>query len=385
MFRGYALHNKFKPEDGMEVLIRARITVYEPRGDYQLFCEVMEPVGFGALQMAFEKLKIQLQSEGLFDPKRKKAIPSFPKKIAIVTSPTGAAIKDMLNVLERRFGGGLDILLVPTSVQGDKAPEEIKKAVIWVSEQGPSRFDVLIVGRGGGSIEDLWAFNTEAVARSVAACTVPTISAVGHEIDFTICDFVADLRAPTPSAAAELVVKNKSEVSEKIALLERQIFQLTLKGLHVAQFKTQGFAKRLIDPKRRLQDLMLRCDEWTDRLLQAMQRFILDSELQIKFLVERMPDLKLRVENLKQRNKMSSQLLENLVSARLEEARQKFLNQTGKLNSLSPLAVLGRGFSIVKKGDQIIKSSDHLQVREEVQVQLAQGQFTAQVTSTAAK
>jgi exodeoxyribonuclease VII large subunit len=196
---------------------------------------------------------------------------------------------------------------------------------------------------------------------------------------------VADLRAPTPSAAAELVVKNKSEVSEKIALLERQIFQLTLKGLHVAQFKTQGFAKRLIDPKRRLQDLMLRCDEWTDRLLQAMQRFILDSELQIKFLVERMPDLKLRVENLKQRNKMSSQLLENLVSARLEEARQKFLNQTGKLNSLSPLAVLGRGFSIVKKGDQIIKSSDHLQVREEVQVQLAQGQFTAQVTSTAAK
>ncbi|MBK9293840.1 MAG: exodeoxyribonuclease VII large subunit [Oligoflexia bacterium] len=357
MFRGFTQHLKFTPEDGMEVLVRARITVYEPRGDYQLFCEAMEPKGFGALQIAFEKLKEKLQKEGLFDKARKKALPAFPQRIAIVTSPTGAAIRDMLNVLARRSGGGIEITIIPTAVQGEKAAAEIAQAVNLVSRLGTKHFDVLIVGRGGGSLEDLWSFNEEIVARAVSQCSVPTISAVGHEVDFTICDFVADLRAPTPSAAAELVVKNKADLIEKIKLQEKQLAQLIAKKIQLLKATTFGFSKRLIDPKRKLQDLMLRSDEWAERLSQAMLRFLADSRMQISLLREKLP---------------APQTLVQL-------KRAEFQRWAALLDGLSPLGVLQRGYSIVKKGQKIIKDSNLVKKGDKLQIKLFKGELEVEV------
>jgi exodeoxyribonuclease VII large subunit len=379
MFRGFAQALKFRPEDGMEVLVRCRVTVYEPRGDYQLFCEVMEPVGFGALQVAFEKLKAQLQKEGLFDVARKKSMPAFPSRIGIITSPTGAAIRDMLNVLSRRFGGGLDITILPCSVQGEKAPGEIAQAIQQAHKMGTSRFDVLIIGRGGGSLEDLWAFNTEVVARAVSNCSIPTISAVGHEVDFTICDFVADLRAPTPSAAAELVVKNKADLQERLRLVARQLTQQMLKKIQLAKSHAEGTAKRLIDPKRRLQDLMLRSDEWTERLLQAMQRFLADSELQVKFLLERMGTPERHLELAVQRLVYAEERLQLGMNRSLEQRKTVFSGLVSLFNGLSPLEVLGRGYSIVKKEDQIIKSPKQVKAGDVVQITLSGGEIESKI------
>src|SRR3984957_18663367 len=222
MFRGFNQGLKFRPQDGLEVIVRGKITVYEPRGNYQIFCELMEPMGAGALQLAFEQLKKKLQAEGLFEAARKRPLPRLPKHVAGVTSPTGAAIRDILNVLGRRFKG-LRVTLIPAVVQGDAAPRSVV-AAIELACRLPD-VDVMIVGRGGGSIEDLWAFNDERVARAIAASRVPTISAVGHEIDFTIADFVADLRAPTPSAAAELVCRNAAEISDRIQMLSAHLLR----------------------------------------------------------------------------------------------------------------------------------------------------------------
>ncbi|MCC6277323.1 MAG: exodeoxyribonuclease VII large subunit [Oligoflexia bacterium] len=379
MFKGFTQAMKFRPEDGMEVLVRARVTVYEPRGDYQLFCEVMEPVGYGALQIAFEKLKAQLQKEGLFDPKKKKPLPPFPTRIAIVTSPTGAAIRDMINVLSRRFGGTIDVTVIPTAVQGDKAPGEIAAAVNLVSQLGPERFDVAIVGRGGGSLEDLWAFNTEVVARSVAACRIPTISAVGHEVDFTICDFVADLRAPTPSAAAELVVKNKADLQERIRLLTRQLVQQMQKRLHVLKTLAMATSKRLIDPKRRLQDLMLRCDEWSIRLNRATLRYIEDRRTQVQILREKLGSPRQAVEMALERLLGLRQRLDHGVRGALEHGRHRLSALGSLLNGLSPLQVLDRGYAIVKRGQEIVKSARQVKSGDEIQIKLAEGELNSRI------
>lgn len=379
MFRGFAQQLKFKPEDGMEVLIRCRVTVYEPRGDYQLFCEVMEPVGYGALQVAFEKLKAKLQAEGLFDQGRKRAIPAFPSRLGIVTSPTGAAIRDMLNILSRRFGGGLDITLFPVAVQGDKAPGEIAQAVRLASRMGLGRFDVLIVGRGGGSLEDLWAFNTEEVARAVSESTIPTISAVGHEVDFTICDFVADLRAPTPSAAAELVVKNKADLLEKVALFQRHLIQNLQKKILISKTRSEGLSKRLVDPKRRLQDLMLRCDEWSERLNQAMDRYIQDSFIQIRLLTEKLGSPEERLLLIGQGLESTQVRLTSAMEVLLNNRRNGLSNWASLLNGLSPLGVLDRGYSIVKKGDQIVKSVTQVKAGDRVQIKLSEGELTSEI------
>ncbi|MGA2433839.1 MAG: exodeoxyribonuclease VII large subunit, partial [Bryobacteraceae bacterium] len=221
-FRQTARYLKFKPQDGIAVTARGRIDVYEVRGEYQLLVEHLEPQGHGALQLAFEQLKKKLAAEGLFDPARKRPIPRFPRRIGIVTSPTGAAIRDLLQILERRFSG-LHIRLFPAQVQGEGSIEEVTRGIEYFSQSGWA--DVVIVGRGGGSLEDLWTFNEEAVARAIAACTVPVISAVGHETDFTIADFTADLRAPTPSAAAELAVCTREQVLEQIGVAESKLRQ----------------------------------------------------------------------------------------------------------------------------------------------------------------
>lgn len=379
MFKGFTQGLKFKPQDGMEVMVRAKVTVYEPRGDYQVFCEVMEPVGLGALQIAFEQLKAKLQAEGLFDPKRKRPIPSFPTRIAIVTSPTGAAIRDMLNILSRRFGGGLDIRIIPTSVQGDKAPGEIVKAINLVNALGPDRFDVCIVGRGGGSIEDMWSFNMEEVARAVAGCRVPTISAVGHEVDFTICDFVADLRAPTPSAAAELVVKNKADLSEKLKVMTRQLVLQLRKKHELLKTQVTGLSKRLIDPRRKLQDLVIRCDELTDRLSQGVLRHFQKLGLNVRILRERLGSpadrLKLSYEKLSG----LEQRLSRAQNRRLEVTTHRLQSLMSLLNGVSPLRVLERGYSIVRKGREIIKKASQVQSGDDIKITLSEGELSSRI------
>lgn len=333
MFRGFNTQLRFRPEDGMEVLVRGKVTVYEPRGNYQIFCELMEPVGAGALQKAFEQLKAKLQKEGLFDEARKRPLPALPKHIAIVTSPTGAAIRDMLNVLGRRFKG-VNITVIPCKVQGDQAPGEIVAAIQQANRL--QDLDVMIVGRGGGSIEDLWAFNDERVARAIASTRVPVISAVGHEIDFTIADFVADLRAPTPSAAAELVVKNAADLSERVRGLARSLKMALLTRLNQSRQQVFQLSRRLVDPKRRIQDASQRCDELLQRL-----------ELAIRRMIERKSD--------------------------------HLARNVAVLDSLSPLKVLDRGYSMVVSGQEVVTDAKRLKVGQVVTVRMGRGSIEAEV------
>lgn len=337
MFKGFNRHVKFKPADGMEVLVRGKVTVYEPRGSYQIMCEVMEPVGAGALQIAFEQLKAKLQKEGLFDQAKKRKIPEHSQRVAIVTSPTGAAIRDMLNVLGRRMKN-LEITIFPCAVQGALAQKEIVKAIEMANKIGG--FDVMIVGRGGGSIEDLWAFNEEVVVRAIAGSKIPTVSAVGHEVDFTISDFVADLRAPTPSAAAELISKNADDLAKTLSMQFKALRQSMNKKLQLEKQKLFHVQRQLVDPKRKLQDLILRVD-----------------------------DLSLRVQNAVQKN--------------ITFKKQQFIRWASVLDSLSPLKVLDRGYAIVKNNkDKIIKDATKLKVGEEISVQLLNGKVKASVKST---
>ena len=242
MFRGANARLPFKIEDGQEVICHGRVTVYESRGQYQIVVDHCDPKGIGALQLAFEQLKKKLQTEGLFDAARKKPLPFLPKNIGVVTSPTGAAIRDILNILQRRFPG-IEVLLVPVKVQGVGAAEEIAEAIRLLNEQG--EVDVMIVGRGGGSMEDLWAFNEEAVARAIFASKIPVLSAVGHEIDFTIADFVADVRAPTPSAAAELAVPRKEDLAAAIQNMRQRLAQAIVKDFPQRMMQMDGLRERL--------------------------------------------------------------------------------------------------------------------------------------------
>ncbi len=310
MFRPSISKVKFQVQDGMEVLLHGRVTVYEARGDYQIIVDAMEPVGVGALQLAFEQLKKKLKTEGLFEQEHKKPLPFLPRRIGIVTSATGAAVRDILKVLSRRFPNR-HILIFPTSVQGEKAAPEIVNAIDlaekWNETYPLKPIDVLIVGRGGGSLEDLWPFNEEIVARRIFQCQIPIISAVGHEIDFTIADFVADVRAPTPSAAAEIVIPQFSELTNRIQMsrerlalgIDRKVDQLRLHLGHLS--------RRLVDPIQKIRE--------------ARQRFTVFSER-----------LSLAYKNRR-----------TLARKRLETIAQM-------LNSLSPLNVLGRGFSITEDG-----------------------------------
>jgi len=355
MFRGYNSRLKFKPKDGLEVIVRGKISVYEPRGDYQVICEMMEPVGAGALQKAFEDLKIKLKNEGLFESSRKRPIPLLPQHVAIVTSPTGAAIRDMLNVLSRR-NRSVRITLVPTNVQGESAAplicEAMKKAYLLQD------VDAIIVGRGGGSIEDMWCFNDETLARVIASSPVPVISAIGHEIDFTIADFVADLRAPTPSAAAELVVKSADELSHKILSFQKLLFSAIQKHLKTDLHRFRAVAGRLVDPKRKLQDLILRNDELISRLNNAVQRYLKKRNVDHQMII----------------TKFKNKFIMNFerVKSRMKEA-------VSILDSLSPLKVVERGYSLTLHENKIIKSADQLKVNDEISIVLMKGQLQAKV------
>ncbi len=381
MFKGFNSKLRFRPESGMEVLVRGKMSVYEPRGNYQIFCEHMEPVGAGALQKAFEQLKEKLNKEGLFASDRKKPIPAYPLKIGVVTSPTGAAIQDILNVLRRR-SKRVQVILIPARVQGEGSAQEVVRGIELANKV--KDFDVLIVGRGGGSIEDLWCFNEEIVARAIAASRIPIISAVGHEIDFTIADFVADLRAPTPSAAAELVAKSEIELIDKINFFSQSLRLLCEQLIADKKRQLNYFQKGLIDPRKYVQDSILRLDDWSQRLQQVTQNRFDKLQLRIEFYQKRLvnPQLLIEKKKLRLENLLKISLLS--VQKRIERKQAVTLRMMGLLDSLSPLRVIERGYAIVRDQTQVIQSL--LQVKEkQIQVELRDGIIVAEVIKTKAK
>jgi exodeoxyribonuclease VII large subunit len=382
LFRGRGRRVRFEPEDGMHVLAFGGLDVYAARGQYQLVVELMEPQGLGALQLAFEQLKRKLEAEGLFDDGRKRKLPVYPRVIGIVTSPTGAAIRDMLNIIGRRFGD-LRILIAPVRVQGDGAPAEIVQALVNLQEM--AELDVIVMGRGGGSIEDLWAFNDETVARAIVACRVPVISAVGHETDFTIADFVADLRAPTPSGAAELVVREKLAVIERLVDLYARLKQAMTADVTAQGERLQFLARRrvLTDPARALRDLYRRLDDLQGRLrlgLRAGQRQIRHRlALLTQALSARNPAARISADVA-----LLGQLRGRLVSGAahgVQASRARFATSVGRLESLSPLAVLSRGYSVTRlPSGALVRSAAQARAGDLLEILLHQGALGARVT-----
>jgi len=361
LFRNRGRRIKFEPADGLHVMAFGSIEVYPQRGEYQMVIELLEPKGLGALQLAFEQLKTRLQAEGLFEQARKRELPRFPRKIGIVTSPSGAAIRDMLRVIGRRFGE-LHIVIAPCRVQGEGAAEEIAQGLRDLNALGG--VDVIIVGRGGGSLEDLWAFNEEIVARAIAGSKVPVVSAIGHEVDFTIADFVADLRAPTPSAAAELVVREKQAVVDSLGQLRARL---------------ERFAARpLRDLERRVDELTARLRrEIRGELGRANHRVVLVTRaLRASDPVARVANDRHRLENLQ------SRLITSL-TRRCDHARYGLRTAVGRLDSLSPLAVLGRGYSLTRTPTgEVVHSPAQVQVGDGIRVLLHRGSLDARVTDT---
>jgi exodeoxyribonuclease VII large subunit len=356
MFRGHNSRIKFRPENGMEVLIRGKVTVFEPRGNYQVFCETMEPVGAGALQKQFEQLKEKLQKEGLFAKEKKRPLPKLPQRVAVVTSPTGAAVRDILHVFHRRFRG-LEVTIVPTLVQGATAAPQIIAALKMAYKL--KNLDAIILGRGGGSMEDLWCFNDEQLARTIANSPVPIVSGVGHEIDFTISDFVADYRAPTPSAAAEVVCSNVVELIDSIDRSEKSLIRAIEYIFSERRQKIDNLKRHLIDPKKSLREFKFRCAELEGRLVQALRR---RPQQWRKQLIE-----------LDRRNRF-------VTGNFLKQQKNRVVNLGALMDSLSPLKVVERGYSIVKIGGRVVKDTNQIKQGDILRVQFAKGHAEAQVT-----
>jgi exodeoxyribonuclease VII large subunit len=383
-FKNQNRYLKFRPEDGMEVLVRGRVSVYEPRGDYQVIIEYMEPVGLGSLQLAFDQLKEKLRKEGLFDEIHKVPLPLLPQKVGIVTSPTGAAIQDILRILKRR-NASLDVLLYPAKVQGAGASEEIAAGIRYLN--GRQDIDVIIVGRGGGSIEDLWAFNEEVVARAIFQSELPLISAVGHEVDFTIADFVADLRAPTPSAAAEMVSGAREDLRINVTSLTERLYQAVRRCIEQRRLILERLARNrafAIAPNK-VRDLQQRFDEGTLRMTQAMQRFSVSLRHQERMLAMRLSavDLTRSIHDKKDVLKRQYQGLVSSIRARLQGDRARLGVASGKIDALSPLGILQRGFSLCRDSQGvIIKDAASVAPGDEVRVTLASGELDCQVKAT---
>ncbi|MGQ9560352.1 MAG: exodeoxyribonuclease VII large subunit [Candidatus Oleimicrobiaceae bacterium] len=343
MWRGRNMGLRFIPEDGMKVLVQGRVTVYEKRGAYQLDVLRLQPAGVGELQLAFEQLKNRLRQEGLFAEERKRPLPRFPERVGIVTSATGAALQDIVNISRRRLPG-IELILRPVLVQGEGAAEDIARAIAEFNEYG--QVDVLIVGRGGGSLEDLWAFNEEVVARAIFASRIPVVSAVGHEVDFTIADFVADLRAPTPSAAAELVVPDRQQLAQNLRN-------------HVLR-AYQAVAGQLNRGRERL------------------------NAVRASYGFRRPEDI---VHQQQQRLDDVTRMLVGAIAHALALSRQRHEGLTMRLESLGPQAVLARGYAICFRSDtgEVLRQGEQVTVGEAVGVQLARGRLAAQVTGVQPK
>jgi exodeoxyribonuclease VII large subunit len=385
MFRHNNQRLSFRPGEGTQVLVKARVSLYEARGDFQLIVETMEDAGIGALQRAYEQLKNKLQKEGLFDQQYKQEIPQLAKCVGIITSPTGAALHDILHVMERRFPG-LPIIIYPAQVQGDDAPAQLINALHQLQEQ--ALCDVVIIGRGGGSIEDLWAFNHEGLARAIYDCPIPVVSSVGHETDFTICDFVADVRAPTPSAAAELVSPDQQEWLNWLLGIESQLARQIKRLLDSLQQKLDWQSKRLKHPGRYLDDIALRIDELSIRIEQQLK-------LQLQLRQEKMATLEARLhrhspqtqlDTMANRLDFLNQRLEQSLPSRLNVWQQRLISIARELDAFSPLSTLGRGYSLVKtEDDRLVKSAAALAIGQSIKICFASDQAQVSVEKIASK
>jgi exodeoxyribonuclease VII large subunit len=386
IFRSALRYLKFKPTDGLRVVARGRLSVYEPKGEYQLVCEHMEPQGLGALQLAFDQLKTRLQQEGLFEAARKRPLPALPRKIGIVTSLDGAAIRDIIKVLRRRYANA-HLVIRPARVQGDGAALEIARGVKAIGRV--AGVDVVIVGRGGGSIEDLWAFNEEIVARAIAASPIPVISAVGHETDVTIADFVADLRAPTPSAAAELVVSRKDEFCGRIDRLEDRLraaargrVQRLSRRVHMVSGRPAlaGYAGRVAMKGRRAAEL-------THALARVARATLAVRERRVQQLRRQLAtfDLGRRLAGIRTRLVAGRGQLEQAMTARRHRAGAQLGSCASRLEAMSPLAVLGRGYAVAWNADRtrVLRDAAETAVGEQVRITLAKGELNCEVRSTA--
>ncbi len=366
---------RFKPRDGAEVLVRGRIEVYEPRGEYQLIVEAIEPVGAGALQAAYEKLKAQLAAEGLFAAERKRPLPRLPRRIGVVTSPTGAVIRDILHVMERRFPG-LHIRLYPAQVQGAGSAEQVATGVEYFSGSGWA--DVVIVARGGGSLEDLWTFNEERVARAIAACAVPVISAIGHETDFTIADFVADRRAPTPSAAAEIVTESREAIFDQVRMAQGRMGQAMRLRLSRAarRLGELGTQRAQMTIERRLFRAGQRLDEAEAGLRAGVAGMLGESAARLETLDRRLRrlDLRLRLQGAKFRMGNAVARMEAAVGRRLTQNAARLELGAGRLNALNPLKILDRGFAVVTlDGGQVVRRPSDAPPGTALTLRLAEG------------
>jgi exodeoxyribonuclease VII large subunit len=383
LFKMQARSLRFSPEDGLHVICRGRVSLYEKRGEYQLILENLEPKGIGALQLAFLQLKDRLEKEGLFDISHKKPIPMIPQKIGIITSPTGAVIRDMLHIIQRRFEN-VHILLYPVRVQGEGASLEIARAIDYFNES--TDMDVVIVGRGGGSLEDLWAFNEEVVARAIYHSKIPVISAVGHETDYTISDFVADLRASTPSAAAELVVKDKREVKNTTHYLEDRLESQILQILQENRTNLSHLRKMLKDPRKKVEEYFLRMDDLVNRSLFLMSWTLKRKREKYLHLSERIglrnPDQKIRT--LRLLILEGRRRLEQNIRYSVEIQREKVRGVFGKLDSLSPLSILQRGYSITRRMPtmEILRDVVHVKEGDKVEVRLYRGSLFCSIEKT---
>jgi exodeoxyribonuclease VII large subunit len=382
MFRASARALKFRPKDGMGLVVRGRLSLFEPRGEYQLIVEYLEPQGIGALQLAFNQLKERLAREGLFDEARKKPIPKLPQRIGIVTSATGAAIHDILNVLNRRFAN-VEVLIYPVKVQGEGAAGEIARAVKEFNRYG--KIDVMIVGRGGGSLEDLWAFNEEVVARAIQHSRIPVISAVGHEVDFTIADFVADLRAPTPSAAAELVVQSKAELAAELDALSHRLRQGVRHRLADYRGRVNILSRALKEPAMLIGHLAQRIDDLAERLDLAWQGALQRRGERLAYLRNslRLTNPALMVERGREALISLVARGEHGVHRIVEKCRERTAVSSGKLQALSPLSTLARGYAVATLLPQgtVVRESGQLAPGDRLDLRLARGDAVCRVES----
>jgi exodeoxyribonuclease VII large subunit len=379
-FRSSHRYWKFKPQDGLAVLARGRLDVYEARGEYQFLVEALEPQGYGALQLAFEQLKKKLAAEGLFAAARKRPLPRYPRRIGIVTSPRGAVIADLIHILSRRFPG-IHVRLFPALVQGEGSVEEVRRGIEFFSRGAWA--DVLIVARGGGSLEDLWTFNEEAIARAIAACRVPVVSAVGHETDVTIADFVADLRAPTPSAAAELVVPIRDDLLDRVSVARAKAAQALRYRVAMLErrLRQQGIDRAWNILHRRIGRNLQRMDEQEYRMRDRLRTLIAARERSRRALEVRLRrfDMRPRLAADRRRMEAAHAVALTRITAHLARRRSAWEQLATKLSQLSPLRILERGYAIVSIESHILKDATAAPPGRQIHVRLAKGELDATV------
>ncbi len=382
MFRSQQRNLGFVPENGLQVLVKAQVSLYEPRGDFQLIVQAMEQAGDGALRRAFEALKKKLAAEGLFDSESKQQVPYLPKAIGVITSPTGAAIRDILSVLRRRFAF-IPVIIYPVAVQGENAKYEIVEALEVAGAR--KECDVIILARGGGSLEDLWAFNEETVARAIDASKIPVVSGVGHEVDFTIADFVADFRAPTPSAAAEHCTPEAQELLQYFKLLENRLIQQMNRILASWQQTMEWLENRLKQqsPEQQLGTKAQRLDNLELRLNQVLQSMLDKKNTQLTQMQHKLwqQEPSSQIDSYKMQQQYLTERLIVSVEHKLDGLKQRIVNTSQTLHAVSPLATLSRGYAIVTEleSTQIIRSAGQLKQGERVQTRLAEGRFTSKI------